>query len=74
MESVVRANDPVLAEEALLGMLFPFWQLVLALFVVVTVVISIRRLARRGRSRMTTPMLVSAGAAISLAILITLLT
>lgn len=62
----------VLAEDALLGLLLPFWQLVLGVFVVVTVVFALGRLARRGRSRMTTPMLVSGGAAVVLAILLTL--
>lgn len=47
------------AQEALLSMLLPLWQLVIGACVLVTVVVSTRRLARRGRSRMTTALLVS---------------
>ncbi|GLI03778.1 hypothetical protein [Phytohabitans aurantiacus] len=66
--------DPrYLAEDALLGMLFPFWQLVIAAFVVVTLVLSVRRLAQRGRSRMMTGMLISGGVVIGLAVIGTLL-
>ncbi|MGK5742321.1 hypothetical protein [Micromonospora sp. URMC 103] len=52
----------VLAEEALLGLLLPFWQLVIGAFVLVVLVLSVGRLARRGRSRMTTALLVTAAA------------
>ena len=54
------ARCPVLAEDALLGLLLPFWQLVIGgcrgrrL-----VLVSMRRLARRGPSRMTTALLVT---------------
>jgi threonine/homoserine/homoserine lactone efflux protein len=61
--------QPVLAADALLGMLFPFWQLVIAAFVVFVVVASARRLARRGPSRMTTALLVTGAAIIGLAVL-----
>ncbi|MFC0031899.1 hypothetical protein ACFFMM_20470 [Micromonospora chaiyaphumensis] len=49
-----------LAEEALLGLLLPFWQLVIGAFVLVVVLASVRRLARRGPSRMTTALVVTA--------------
>ncbi|MCW6010336.1 hypothetical protein K1W54_38175 [Micromonospora sp. CPCC 205371] len=58
-----------LAKDALLGMLFPFWQLVIGAFVVVTLVLSVRQLARRGRSRMMTAMLISGGAVVGLTVL-----
>ncbi|MEU5566554.1 hypothetical protein [Micromonospora musae] len=51
-----------LAEEAVLGLLLPFWQLVIGAFVLVVVVLSIGRLARRGPSRMTTALVVTAAA------------
>jgi hypothetical protein len=57
-----RATAP-LAEETLLGLLLPFWQLVIGAFVVVVVLLSLRRLAQRGPSRMTTALVVT-GAAI----------
>ncbi|WP_446216483.1 hypothetical protein [Micromonospora sp. IBHARD004] len=50
------------AEEALLGLLLPFWQLVIGGFVLFVVLVSVRRLARRGPSRMTTALLVTAAA------------
>ncbi|MET8086710.1 hypothetical protein [Micromonospora sp. NPDC005197] len=50
----------VFAEEALLGVLLPFWQLVIGAVVLVVLVLSVGRLARRGRSRMTTALLVTA--------------
>ncbi|TDB81718.1 hypothetical protein E1091_18920 [Micromonospora fluostatini] len=56
------SRSPVLAEEAVLGLLLPFWQVVIGAFVLVAVLVSIGRLARRGPSRMTTALLVTAGA------------
>ncbi|PZM98344.1 MAG: hypothetical protein DIU79_00415 [Actinobacteria bacterium] len=55
------------AEEALLSLLLPFWQLVIASVVLVVVVASAWRLAQRGPSRMTTALLVTAGAILGLA-------
>ncbi|GAA4573271.1 hypothetical protein GCM10023176_37910 [Micromonospora coerulea] len=62
MADVSRVPAAPLAEEALLGLLLPFWQLVIGAFVLFVVVVSIGRLARRGASRMTTALLVSAAA------------
>ncbi|MEV1333941.1 hypothetical protein [Micromonospora costi] len=62
MDVASRLPATPLAEEALLGLLLPFWQLVIGAFVLVVVVLSIGRLARRGRSRMTTALLVTAAA------------
>lgn len=59
----------VLAEEAMLGLLLPFWQLVIAVFVLFAVVASVRRLARRGPSRMTTALLVTAAAIAGLTVI-----
>ncbi|RLP93427.1 hypothetical protein EAD89_06385 [Micromonospora sp. BL4] len=55
-----RLGVTVHAEEALLGLLLPFWQLVIGAVVLVVLVLSVGRLARRGRSRMTTALLVTA--------------
>ncbi|MER7890843.1 hypothetical protein AB0C04_12230 [Micromonospora sp. NPDC048909] len=62
MDDVSRPPAILLAEEALLGLLLPFWQLVIGAFVLVVLVLSVGRLARRGRSRMTTALLVTAAA------------
>jgi hypothetical protein len=60
------APAPV-AADALLGLLLPFWQLVIGVFVLVMLAASVRRLASRGRSRMTTALLVSGAAAVAFA-------
>lgn len=57
------------AQDAVLGLLLPFWQLVIAGFVVVALVLSVRRLASRGPSRMTTGLLVTGAAIIGLAVI-----
>ncbi|MEU4775676.1 hypothetical protein [Micromonospora sp. NPDC023633] len=62
MADLPRTRVTVLAEDALLGLLLPFWQLVIGAFVVFVVLVSVARLARRGRSRMTTALLVTAAA------------
>ncbi|MCM0674922.1 hypothetical protein NCC78_09485 [Micromonospora phytophila] len=62
MADLPRSRSTVLAEDALLGLLLPFWQLVIGAFVLFVVVVSVGRLARRGRSRMTTALLVTAAA------------
>ncbi|GAB3088888.1 hypothetical protein [Micromonospora schwarzwaldensis] len=60
---------PPLAEEALLGLLLPFWQLVIGAFVLAVLVLSVGRLVRRGPSRMTTALLVTAAAIACFAVL-----
>ncbi|PZF87517.1 hypothetical protein [Micromonospora deserti] len=62
MDDLSRSPTAVLADDALLGLLLPFWQLVIGAFVLFVVVVSVGRLARRGRSRMTTALLVTAAA------------
>lgn len=59
----------ILAQDALLGMLLPFWQLVIGACVLLAVLASVRRLARRGPSRMRTALLVSGGAIVCLTVL-----
>ncbi|MFG1842616.1 hypothetical protein ACLQ29_06615 [Micromonospora sp. DT228] len=59
----------VLAEESLLGVLLPFWQVVIGAVVLVVLVLSVGRLARRGRSRMTTALLVTAAAIAGFAVI-----
>ncbi|SCL41908.1 hypothetical protein GA0074692_6555 [Micromonospora pallida] len=68
MADLPRSPATLLAEDALLGLLLPIWQLVIALFVLFAVVASVRRLARRGPSRMTTALLVTAAAIAGLAV------
>lgn len=59
----------VFAEEALLGLIGPFWQVVIGVVVLVVLVLSVGRLARRGRSRMTTALLVTAAAIAGFAVI-----
>ena len=59
----------LLAEDALLNLLLPFWQLVIGAFVLFVLVASVGRLARRGRSRMTTGVLVSGAAIVGLGVI-----
>ncbi|MEU8258576.1 hypothetical protein AB0C06_30400 [Micromonospora inaquosa] len=59
----------VFAEEALLGLIGPFWQVVIGAVVLVVLVLSVGRLARRGRSRMTTALLVTAAAIAGFAVI-----
>ncbi|SBT46146.1 hypothetical protein [Micromonospora auratinigra] len=60
MADLSRSPVTTLADEALLGLLLPFWQLVIGAFVVVVVLLSLRRLLARGPSRMTTALVVTA--------------
>ncbi|MEH0972284.1 hypothetical protein V6U77_14250 [Micromonospora sp. CPCC 205546] len=62
MADLPRTRVTLLAEDALTGLLLPFWQVVIGAFVIFVVVVSVARLARRGRSRMTTALLVTAAA------------
>ncbi len=56
-------------QDALLSLLFPFWQLVIGACVLLAVVLSARRLLGRGPSRMTRALIVTGGAALGLAAL-----
>jgi Na+/H+-dicarboxylate symporter len=62
------ANSPVLASDALLDLLVPLWQLIIGLLVLVTLVVSIRRLFMRGPTRMGGAMLVFGGAVVCVAV------
>lgn len=59
----------VTAQDAVLSLLLPFWQLVIAGFVLVALIVSVRRLAGRGPSRMTTGLLVTGAAIVGLAVI-----
>jgi hypothetical protein len=61
-------NPPVLASDALLDLLAPLWQLIIGLLVLVTLVVSTRRLFMRGPSRMGGAMLVVGGAVVCVAV------
>ncbi|GAB3160433.1 hypothetical protein GCM10027290_66430 [Micromonospora sonneratiae] len=55
-------------QDALLRLLLPLWQVVIGVLVLLAVVVSVQRLARRGHSRMTTIMLMTAAAIVGLAV------
>jgi uncharacterized Tic20 family protein len=63
-----RVADTI-AADALLGLLLPFWQLVLGGVIIVFVFVASVRLARRGRSRMNTAIIVTGAAVISLVVI-----
>jgi hypothetical protein len=68
----VQLNDPVrdtIAADALLGLLLPFWQLVLAAVIILFVLAASVRLARRGRSRMNTAIIVTGVALLGLVVI-----
>ncbi|GAB2595937.1 hypothetical protein Aab01nite_71050 [Paractinoplanes abujensis] len=57
-----------LAADVLIDMIMPFGQFLIGTLVLVTLVVSIRRLLERGPSRMGGAMLLSGGAVIGLAL------
>jgi hypothetical protein len=61
-------HTPAQAADALFGLLFPLWQLVIGLLVVVTVAVSMHKLFMRGPSRMGGAMLLVGGAVVCLAV------
>lgn len=65
-------NDPVrdtIAADALLGLLLPFWQLVLGAVIVLFLVGASVQLARRGRSRMNTAIIITGAALLGLVLI-----
>lgn len=62
-------SSRTVAADALLDLLFPLWQFVIGALVLVTLVVSISRLVRRGPTRMGGAMLLAGGAVIGLAVL-----
>lgn len=69
MSAVPRVAGPILAADAITGLLLPFWQLIIGTLVLLAVIASIHRLARRGPSRMTTGLLITGAAIIGLAVI-----
>lgn len=63
------ASMPLLAEDALLGMLFPFWQLVIALCLVGVSVVAAHKLLMRGPSRMSRAIIVAGGAVVGVLVI-----
>jgi len=59
----------ILADDALLSLLLPFWQLVIGICVLLVLVVSAHRLIMRGASRMTTALLVTGAAVLGSAAL-----
>jgi len=57
------------AEDALLSLLLPFWQLVIGVCVVLVMLVSTHRLIMRGRSRMSTAVLVTGAVVVGFAAL-----
>ena len=62
-------THPAYAADPLLDLLAPFWQGLLGACVVLMLVGSAARLARRGRSRMRTALLISGSAVVGLALI-----
>jgi hypothetical protein len=60
--------SPAHASDALFGLLFPLWQLVIGVLVLVAVVASVYRLAQRGPTRMSGAMLLTGAAVVCLAV------
>jgi hypothetical protein len=63
-----RAAASTAAGDGLLATVAPIWQIVIGGCVLVVLVTASARLARRGRSRMTTALLITGAAIISLAV------
>jgi hypothetical protein len=62
-------DSPTLAADALLDLVFPLWQFVIGALVLVTLVVSVSRMVRRGPSRMGGAMLLAGGAVIGVAVI-----
>jgi hypothetical protein len=60
------ATPPALATDAVLSLIAPLWQWVIGLLVLVTVVLSTRKLLMRGPSRMGGALLMVGGAVVAL--------
>jgi len=62
-------HPPVLAADALLDLVWPLWQLIIGLLVLVTVAVLAHRLFMRGPSRMGGAMLLVGGAVVCVAVI-----
>jgi hypothetical protein len=60
------------AADALLSLLSPAWQTLIAVCLLIVTILGLRRLAARGRARMTTAVLVTGGLILALTMLGTL--
>lgn len=58
-----------LADDALLGLLFPFWQLVIAVCLVGVSVVAAHKLLMRGPSRMSRAIVMTGGAVIGVLVI-----
>lgn len=59
----------VVAADALLGLLLPFWQVVIGCCVLVAVFMSVRRLGSRGASRMSRALVVTGAVVVGITLL-----
>jgi uncharacterized membrane protein YozB (DUF420 family) len=62
-------DSPTQAAYALLDLVFPLWQFVIGALVLVTLVVSVMRMIRRGPSRMGGAMLLAGSAVIGVAVI-----
>jgi hypothetical protein len=62
-------SAPAVPEDGLLAALAPIWQVAIGACVLVVLAAASARLARRGRSRMTTAVLVTGAAAVGLVVI-----
>jgi hypothetical protein len=60
--------QPTAASDALLDLLMPMWQGLIGALVGIALIVAVLRLARRGRSRMSTALLVTGSAIVGLAV------
>jgi hypothetical protein len=60
---------PPVAADALLSLLHPAWQTLIAVCLLIVTILGLRRLAARGRARMTTAVLVTGGLIVALTVL-----
>lgn len=56
-------------QDALLNLLYPMWQVVIGVFVLVALLVSTHRLLGRGPSRMSRALVVTGSAAVAVAVL-----
>ena len=63
---------PSVAADALLSLLHPAWQTLIAVCLLIVTILGVRRLAARGPARMTTAVLVTGGLIVALTVLGTL--
>jgi hypothetical protein len=60
---------PTVAADALLGLLHPAWQALIAVCLLLVTILGVRRLAARGPARMTTAVIVTGGLIVALTVL-----